>query len=81
MLSFAKTPKKSNRQRQSRRKESKMAKAKRKFWAGFVNDKIYETDCWHGDIAHAKIPIIYCRRKDAKKSFCDVRPIEIREIK
>lgn len=58
-----------------------MAKKKRKFWAGFCDGEIAETRDAFGNESNSRIAAIYIRRKDAKKAYEDVRPVEVKEIK
>lgn len=53
--------------------------AKKKYWAGFLDGHIAECKELHGDCD--KLAAVYIRRKDAKKFYEDVRPVEIKEIK
>lgn len=56
-----------------------MAK-RRKFWAGFVNNQVAETLEFYGS-DNDSVLAIYLRKKDAKKHYQDVRPVEIRQLK
>lgn len=53
--------------------------AKGKYWGGFCDNRLCETLEHYSD--HDKILAIYIRKKDAKKHYEDVRPVEIIEIK
>lgn len=53
--------------------------SKNRFWAGFSNGCISETLEHYGD--QDRVLSIYIRKKDAKKHYQDVRPVEIKEIK
>ena len=51
---------------------------KKKYWGGFSDNQLCSTiDFYNED----NVLAIYIRKKDAKKHYQDVRPVEIREIK
>lgn len=51
---------------------------RRKYWAGFCDDKINVRADKFGD---EKAIEVFLRRKDARKYYEDVRPVEIKELK
>lgn len=51
---------------------------KRRYWGGFCDNKLCSTIDFYDEDA---VLAIYIRKKDAKKHYQDVRPVEIREIK
>lgn len=55
-----------------------MSKKKKKYWGGFVNNRIYTDNpmpAYAGNVA------IFTNKKIAEKFYQDVRPVEIKEIK
>lgn len=52
---------------------------KKKYWAGFCDGKL-KTTMEHWGVKPPMMAI-YPRRKDAKRRFEDVRPVEVKEIK
>ena len=58
------------------KKEKKTKKLR--FWAGFCDNLIGETQEYYGN--RLKMPAIYIRRIDAQKMYEDVRLIEIKII-
>lgn len=50
---------------------------KKKYWAGFCNNKIAAFQ----NLSGCKTVELFTNRKHAKKSYQDVRPVEIRELK
>lgn len=50
---------------------------KKKFWAGFCDGKMLVFQ----NLSGANVVEIFLNRKNAKKVYQDVRPVEIKEIK
>ena len=50
---------------------------KKKYWAGYCDGKIFVFQ----NLSGANVVEIFLSRKNAKKVYEDVRPVEIKEIK
>ena len=52
-------------------------KKRKKYWTGYCDGKILI----HENLFGANVIVLYTNRKNAKRAFQDVRPIEVREAK